>query len=65
MNPDLDFSPAPLSYVAALRGIRPRKPGDRFAYAEIACNDPERLICLAASNPEGHFYGLGGRRRRR
>src|SRR5580698_10388743 len=58
MNQDLDFSPAPLSYVAALRGIRPRLPGDRFMYAEVISSDPARLICLAASNPEGQFYGL-------
>lgn len=61
MNPDLDFSPTPLSYVGALRGIRPRKPGDRFAYAEVITGDVARLVCLAASNPEGQFYGLVAR----
>ena len=58
MNPDLAFSPAPLSYVAALRGIHPRHPGENFAYAEVIFSNPDRLVCLAASNPEGRFYGL-------
>src|SRR5579863_5652336 len=58
MNPDLEFSPSSLSYVGALRGIRPRRPGDRFAYAEVVTANPARLVCLAASNPEGRFYGL-------
>src|ERR1700761_529143 len=58
MNPDLAFSPAPLSYVAALRGVLPRQPGENFAYAEIVSTNPGRLVCLAASNPEGRFYGL-------
>src|SRR5271170_2689729 len=58
MNPHLDFSPSSLGYVSALRGVRPRRPGESFAYAEAACADPDRLICLAASNPEGRFYGL-------
>ena len=61
MNPDLAFSPAPLSYVAALRGVRPHRTGENFAYAEIVFANPDRLICLAASNPEGRFYGLAQR----
>jgi hypothetical protein len=61
MNPDFDLSPAPLSYVAALRGIRPRRPGENFAYAEIVTGDPVRLVCLAASNSEGKFYGIAAR----
>jgi len=61
MNPHLDFTPVTLSYVAALRGVRPRQPGEKFAYAEVAGSDPDRLICLAASNPEGRFFGLMAR----
>jgi len=58
MNPDLAFSPAPLSYVAALRGIKSRQPGERFTYGEVMFSNPDRIVCLAASNPEGNFYGL-------
>ncbi len=53
-----DFSPIRLSYVAALRGVTPRKPGDSFTYGQTGAFDPETLLCLAASNPEGRFYGL-------
>jgi hypothetical protein len=58
MNPYLDFSPVSLSYVGALRGMRPRRPGESFTYAAVNVTDPDQLVCLAASNPEGHFYGL-------
>ncbi len=58
MNPDFDFNPIQLSYVAALRGIVPRQPEDKFNYAVLSCQDPDRLICLAASNPEGRFCGF-------
>ena len=52
------FSPVSLRYIAALRGIKPKRTGQGFAYAEVACRDAEKLICLAASNPEGRFYGF-------
>ena len=58
MNPQPTFSPVSLRYIAALRGIKPKRTGQGFAYAEAACRDPEKLICLAASNPEGRFYGF-------
>ena len=52
----LDFSPVRLEYVAALRGIKPR--GKVFTYARLAPFDLDALMGLAASNPEGKFYGL-------
>jgi hypothetical protein len=52
------FSPISLRYIAALRGNKPKKTGVAFCYAEAACTAPEDLICLAASNPEGRFYGF-------
>lgn len=54
------FSPVSLSYTAALRGYTPRRPGDEFTYMLVNCSSPELLIALAASNPEGRFYGLVG-----
>ena len=54
----LSFAPVSLSYVAALRGYMPRKPGEAFAYAMANCTHPEILVALAASNPEGKFYGF-------
>ena len=54
------FSPVSLSYVAALRGVKPRRPGDAFTYAQAECKTPDLLIGLAASNPEGRFFGLIG-----
>jgi len=53
-----DLSPVRLAYVAALRGVLPRKPGQPFSYVQTGTFDPETLLCLAASNPEGRFYGL-------
>ena len=50
------FSPVALSYVAALRGVTPRQPGVSFVHATVGCEDPERAVCLAASNPEGTFF---------
>ena len=58
MKPQSTFSPVSLRYIAALRGNKPKRTGTPFTYAEMMCRDSERLICLAASNPEGRFYGL-------
>jgi hypothetical protein len=52
------FSPVSLRYIAALRGNTPPKAGAPFVYAQAQCADPEALICLAASNPEGRFFGF-------
>lgn len=52
------LSPVSLSYMAALRGFKPRQPGDAFIYALVNCTKPELLIGLAASNPEGKFFGV-------
>jgi hypothetical protein len=54
----LPFDPVTLSYVMALRGVRPRLPREEFIYAELGCGTAERLILLAASNPEGTFFGF-------
>lgn len=54
----LPFDPVTLSYVLALRGVRPRLPLEAFTYAELDCGNAERLILLAASNPEGTFFGF-------
>jgi len=51
-------NPVSLSYVAALRGVTPRQPGESFSYADLTCAEPDLLACLAASNPEGRFFGL-------
>ena len=58
MNHTTLNTPVILSYSAALRNFEPRQPGEAFAYADIDCRDPDLLMCLAASNPEGRFYGL-------
>jgi hypothetical protein len=58
MKPLSTFSPISLRYIAGLRGNKPKKTGVEFSYAEVACTVPENLICLAASNPEGRFYGF-------
>lgn len=52
------LSPISLRYIAALRGNKPKKTGCEFTYAEMGCADAQSLICLAASNPEGRFYGI-------
>jgi hypothetical protein len=58
MKPQSTFSPISLRYIAALRGNKPKKTGTAFTYAQAACVDSEKLICLAASNPEGRFFGF-------
>lgn len=52
------FDPVTLSYVTALRGVRPRLPNESFTYAELGCGEAQRLILLAACNPEGIFFGF-------
>lgn len=60
-NTAASFAPVQLSYAAAaLRGVKPRAPGTPFAYAQLGCVDALALICLAASNPEGKFFGVMG-----
>ena len=51
-------SPVSLSYAAALRGVLPRRPGEAFTYAVLGGAEPNLLVGLAASNPEGQFYGF-------
>ena len=58
MNQPTLHSPILLSYAAALRNFQPRQPGETFTYADADCRDPDLLMCLAASNPEGRFFGL-------
>jgi hypothetical protein len=58
MSPHVSSSPISLSYVTALRGVKPRCPGKAFAYIDIGCQAADLLACLAASNPEGQFFGL-------
>ena len=54
------LTPTALSYAASLRGVKPRSPGAAFVYVNINCTDADYLACLAASNPEGKFYGIVG-----
>ena len=42
----LPLDPVTLSYVMALRGVRPRLPAEPFTYGEIDCGKAERLILL-------------------
>ncbi|MFY9287891.1 MAG: methyltransferase regulatory domain-containing protein [Alphaproteobacteria bacterium] len=58
MQSHTSASPITLSYVAALRGVKPRLPGEAFIYADVNCTDTDLLTCLAASNPEGKFIGV-------
>lgn len=59
-NPTISLAPVSLSYMAALRGYKPRLPGEAFTYALANCASPDLLIAMAASNPEGKFYGFIG-----
>lgn len=54
----VDLSPVRLSYVAALRGIVPTPFDKAFSYAQLGAIDVESFLCLAASNPQGAFYGV-------
>jgi hypothetical protein len=53
-----DMSPVRLSYVAALRGVSGMHPDAAFRYAQTGSFEVKDLLCLAASNPQGQFYGL-------
>ncbi len=53
-----DLSPVRLNYCGALRGLKPKAPEESFVYAQTGNFDIESLICLAASNPQGSFYGV-------
>ena len=53
-----DLSPVRLNYVGALRGLKPMEPSASFVYAQVGTFEPESLICMAASNPQGQFYGV-------
>jgi hypothetical protein len=58
MRTQSTFSPVSLRYIAALHGNTPKRAGDAFTYADATCDNPENLLCLADSNPEGFFYGF-------
>jgi len=53
-----DLSPVRLSYVGALRGLKPHSTEAEMTFAQTGSFDPDTLICLAASNPNGTFFGL-------
>ena len=45
--------------MAALRGVKPRRLGESFTYADAGFTPMSNSsIGLAASNPEGRFYGF-------
>ena len=53
-----DLSPVRLSYAAALRNVKPKKPQEPFIYAQIGAFTPLNFMAMAASNPQGTFYAL-------
>ena len=59
MRPLSSISPVSLRYIAALRGYLAAQTSDgSFSYVDATCNNPEALTCLAASNPDGIFFGF-------
>lgn len=60
LQTNADFSPISLRYTATLRGVVSPQAGTPFSYAMVGSFDPEMLINLAASNPEGQFFGVVG-----
>jgi len=53
-----DLSPIRLNYVGALRGLKPLPVDAPLVYAQTGVFESETLLCLAASNPQGQFFGL-------
>lgn len=51
------LSPTGLRYVAAIRGYAPDF-SEGYTYCMLGCTDTEVLMALAASNPEGAFFGF-------
>jgi len=52
-----DLSPSRLRLVAALNGLRPPPLGE-LDYCELGCAHGDTLAALAASHPEGRFFGI-------
>lgn len=51
------LSPTGLRYVSAIRGYAPSFV-ENYTYCMLSCGDGEVLTALAASNPEGVFFGF-------
>lgn len=51
------LSPTGLRYVSAIRGFVPNFTPE-YTYCMLGCGDGEVLLALAASNPEGTFFGF-------
>lgn len=51
------LSPTGLRYVSAIRGYVPNFV-EGYTYCMLSCGDGEVLLALAASNPEGTFFGF-------
>ncbi len=51
-------SPVSLNYVAAFQGLPPKPISDPFTYLELGCGNAHTLVTLAASLPQGRFYGV-------
>jgi hypothetical protein len=55
-TPTTSPSPVLLSYIGALRGVVPRKPGEAFAYAQVRCVPIRGCLCaLPPAIPRGVF----------
>ncbi len=52
-----DLSPARLRLVAALNGLTPPPVGE-LDYCELGCAHGDTIAALAASYPEGRFFGI-------
>lgn len=55
---DQGLAPVNLSYIASLRYVKPRENSASFRYLRLGCRNAVELVGLAASNPEGQFFGV-------
>ncbi len=52
------LAPAWLDHVALIGGVEPPGRGDGFAWCDLGCGQGVTAIILAATHPQGAFYGI-------
>jgi SAM-dependent methyltransferase len=53
-----ELAPSWLNYAAVVSGCRPRSLEKGFAHIDLGCGFGQSSLILAASNPQGEFYGV-------
>ena len=53
-----DLAPSQIDFICLMNGVAPPTTGGRYTYCELGCGIGLTTTLLAATNPDGEFYGV-------